>query len=240
LNTPPSLGQIVSRREEILRRIERAAERSGRDPRSVALLAVTKSHSADTVRAAARAGLTLFGENRVAEGAAKIEAVRPEFPALTWRLIGPLQTNKAKTALQWFSTVETMDRERLAARLEALLASEEGSRRLPVLLEINVGREGSKAGASPEGAEALARAVVACPHLEVRGLMAVPPFAVDPEISRPHFRAMRQLRDRLADRLGRALPELSIGMSHDFEIAVEEGSTEVRIGTALFGAREAA
>ena len=231
---------IASRRAEILQRIERAANRSGRDPRSVALLAVTKTHSAETVRAAARAGLTLFGENRVAEGATKIEAVRAEFPDLTWRLIGPLQTNKAKTALQWFSTVETLDRERLAARLEALVASGGELRRLSVLLEINVGEEASKAGASPEGAEALARAVLACPHLDLRGLMAVPPFGEDPELSRPHFRAMRQLRDRLADRVGRALPELSIGMSHDFEVAVEEGATEVRVGTALFGARDAA
>src|SRR5262249_52910094 len=153
----------------ILGRIARASERAGRDPAEVALLAVTKTHPPDVVRAAARSGLTLFGENRVAEGASKIEAVRGEFPGLTWRLIGPLQTNKAKTALQWFSAVETLDRERLAARLEGLLASGHEERRLPVLLEINVGGEASKAGARPEDAESLARAVLACGHLELRG-----------------------------------------------------------------------
>ena len=107
-----------------------------------------------------------------------------------------------------------------------------------MLLEINVGREATKSGVAPEDAEALARAAQACPHLEVRGVMAVPPFDDDPELSRPYFRELRAIRDRLQERLGVALPELSIGMSHDFEVAVEEGSTEVRVGTALFGARE--
>ena len=236
----PSVDEIAARRAEILKRIGRAASRAGRDPAQVALLAVTKTHPAELVRSAARAGLTLFGENRVAEGAAKIESIRPEFPDLTWRLIGPLQTNKAKTALQWFSAVETLDRERLATKLEALLAADPAGRRLPVLLEINVAGEASKAGARPEEAESLAAAALACPHLDVRGVMAVPPFSDDPESARPHFRTMRQLAERLAQRFGRAFGELSLGMSHDFEVAIEEGSTEVRIGTTLFGARETA
>ena len=235
-----SADLIASRREEILGRIARAAERAGRDPASVALLAVTKTHPPDVVRAAARAGLTLFGENRVAEGVSKIEAVRGEFPDLTWRLIGPLQTNKARTALQWFSAVETLDRERLAGKLEGLLASGGEGRRLSVLLEVNVGGEDTKSGARPDDAESVARAALACPHLDLAGLMAVPPFSDDPELARPHFRALRELSDRLAARLGRDLPELSMGMSHDFEVAVEEGATEVRIGTGLFGPREAA
>jgi len=234
----PSAEEIASRRERILSRIGEAARRGGRSPGDVSLLAVTKGHPPELVLAAAAAGLTLFGENRVAEGARKIEAVRPRFPSLVWRLIGPLQTNKAKAALQCFSTLESLDRERLAQRLETLLAAE--GRTLPVLVEVNVGGEPTKSGAAPHDAEALLRAAAACPHLEVRGLMAVPPFDPDPERARPFFRELWEMRDRLAEMLGRELPELSMGMSHDYEVAVEEGSTEVRIGTALFGPREAA
>ena len=223
------------RRERVLACIAHAAERVGRNPKDVALLAVTKGHPTELVVRAAKAGFTLFGENRVAEGSRKIEAVRQRFPDLSWRLIGPLQTNKAKAALQFFSAIESVDRERLAARLESILSAE--GRRMPVLLELNVGNEATKSGVPPEAAEELARAALDCEHLEVRGLMAVPPFSSDPENARPHFRRLRELRNSLADRLGIALPELSMGMSHDFEVAVEEGATEVRVGTALFGER---
>jgi PLP dependent protein len=234
----PSEDELVSRRERIQSRIADAARRVGRDPREVALLAVTKEQPADLVRRAARAGFILFGENRVLEGARKIESIRPEFPDLVWRLIGPLQTNKAKAALQWFSAIESLDRERLVSRLDGLLAAE--GRRMPVLLEVNVGMEATKSGAPPEKIEPLARAAFASPHLDVRGLMTVPPFDPDVESARPFFRQLREIRDRLEDRVGHSLPELSMGMSHDFEVAVEEGATEVRIGTALFGARAAA
>ena len=234
---PPRAGALERSRGEALSRIARAAARAGRDPSEVSLLAVTKGHPADLVREAARAGFRLFGENRVAEGAAKIEAVRTEFPDLVWRLIGPLQSNKAKAALQWFSAIETVDRERLATRIEGLLAAE--GRRMPVLLEVNVGEETTKSGVSPERAEVLARAAIACSHLDLRGLMTVPPFDPDSERARPFFRQLRETRDRLEQALGLPLPELSMGMSHDFEVAVEEGSTEVRLGTALFGERKA-
>jgi PLP dependent protein len=220
----PSEDELVSRRERIQSRIADAARRVGRDPREVALLAVTKEQPADLVRRAARAGFILFGENRVLEGARKIESIRPEFPDLVWRLIGPLQTNKAKAALQWFSAIESLDRERLVSRM-------------PVLLEVNVGMEATKSGAPPEKIEPLARAAFASPHLDLRGLMTVPPFDPDVESARPFFRQLREIRDRLEDRVGHPLPELSMGMSHDFEVAVEEGATEVRIGTALFAAR---
>jgi PLP dependent protein len=233
--SPLSAGEIAARRDQLLQRIARAAERAGRDPASVALLAVTKTHSAEVVRQAALAGLTLFGENRVAEGTVKIAALAGEWPGLEWRLIGPLQSNKAKPALQYFSVIESLDRERLAARLEGLLAAE--GKILPVLLELNLGSEETKSGSPPELAEALASSALACPHLEVRGLMAVPPFTEDPEGARPHFKRLREIRDRLADRFGKPFPELSMGMSHDFEVAVEEGSTQVRLGTALFGPR---
>ena len=229
--------EIARRRQRIEEDVSRAARSRGRDPESVALMAVTKGQSAETVGNAARSGLTLFGENRVQEGAAKIEALRESFPRLSWRLIGPLQTNKAKTALQYFHVLESLDRERLAARLESLLAGED--RVLPVLLEINLAGEAAKSGVSPEGAPALCEATLACPHLEVRGLMAVPPYDADPERSRPYFRELAQLRERLAAQFARPLPELSMGMSHDYAIAVEEGATEIRVGTALFGPREA-
>ncbi len=217
--TPVPVEEITRRRAEILAAIGQAARRRGRDPGAVALMAVTKTQPAETVANAARAGIVLFGENRVQEAAAKIDAVKDAFPLLEWRLIGPLQTNKAKTALQYFRAVESIDRERLAVRLEALLAGE--SRILPVLLEINLGAEESKSGAPPAEAEGLARAVLACPHLALKGLMAVPPFHTDPQKARPHFAALRELRDRLAERLSRPLPELSMGMSHDFSVAVE-------------------
>jgi PLP dependent protein len=230
-----SAEEIAARRAEILGRIARAAERAGRDPGAVALLAVTKTRPVEVVRQAALAGLTRFGENRVAEGTAKIAALAAEWPGLEWRLIGPLQANKAKPALQYFSVIESLDRERLAARLEGLLAAE--GRRLPVLLEVNLGAEETKSGSRPEQAEALASSALASPHLDVRGLMAVPPFTEDPEGARPYFKRLREIRDRLADRFGKPFPELSMGMSHDFEVAVEEGSTQVRLGTALFGPR---
>jgi hypothetical protein len=232
------LAEIASRRAEILESVAAAAAQSGRRPEDVALMAVTKTHSADVVRLAARAGLTRFGENRVQEGAPKVEALRVEFPGLEWRLIGPLQTNKAKTALQWFQVLETLDRERLAERLESLLAGE--GRVVPVLIEVNVGGEASKSGVAPDEASRLLDAALACRHLDVRGLMTVPPYDADPEKSRPHFAALRELRDRLARASGRPLPELSMGMSHDFAVAVAEGATEIRVGTALFGSRTAA
>jgi pyridoxal phosphate enzyme (YggS family) len=236
--TPLSQDEIVERRAAALLTIAQAAEKSGRSAGDVALLAVTKGQPAEVVRRAARAGCLLFGENRVAEAVEKIQAVRPEFPNLTWKLIGPLQTNKAALALQCFAMVESVDRQRLAQRLERLL--EGSSLTLPVLLEVNLAAEATKAGARPEDAPALARAIEACPHLTLRGLMAVPPFDPDPELARPFFRQLRELRDRIAGSIGRDLPEISAGMSHDFSVAIEEGSTEVRLGTALFGPREAA
>lgn len=233
-----SQDEIADRRAAVLESIARAAEKSGRRAGDVGLLAVTKGQPAEVVRRAARAGYVLLGENRVAEAAEKIQAVSAEFPALTWKLIGPLQTNKAAQALQWFAMVESVDRQRLAERLERLL--EASARRLPVLLEVNLAGEATKSGVWPAEAPGLARAIETCPHLDCRGVMAIPPFDPDPERARPWFRKLNDLRGRIAGALGRELPEVSAGMSHDFAVAVEEGSTEVRLGTALFGPREAA
>jgi pyridoxal phosphate enzyme (YggS family) len=226
---------IARRRDDVLATIARAAARAGRHLGDVTLMAVTKTQTPEAVAFAARAGIRRFGENRVQEGVEKIEAVSAEFPGLEWRLIGPLQSNKARTALQWFGVVETLDRERLAARLEAMLV--ETGETLPVLLEINLGGEASKAGVAPEDADRLLEAALGCPHLAVRGVMAVPPYDPDPEASRRYFRRLAGIREGLARRFGRPLPELSMGMSHDYTVAVEEGATEVRLGTALFGPR---
>ena len=230
-----SSSDIASRVRAVRRAIERACARAGRDPSEVTLVAVTKTHPPEVVREAVAAGLSIFGENRVQEGIRKIGALRTEFPGLSWRLIGGLQTNKAKSAVRYFEEIQSVDRISL---LEAL-SREAGSsgRCLPIYVEVNVGGERSKAGVAPEACETLVRAALGHPELEVRGLMAVPPFAEDPEASRPFFRELRALRDRIQSAAGAAIPGLSMGMSHDFEAAIEEGATVVRVGTALFGER---
>lgn len=238
MNPVPSVEEIRRRLDLIRTRISEAALRSGHSAGEVSLLAVTKGQPVELVRRAAEAGLALFGENRVAEGAKKIEVLRDELPNLTWKLIGPLQTNKAGQALKYFAEVESVDRERLVDRLGRLL--EATDKLLPVLLEFNLAGEPSKSGAPPERARELARAALECPHLQVRGVMAIPPFDPDPERSRPYFRRLREIRDFLQEEFRHPFPELSMGMSHDFAVAVEEGSTEVRIGTALFGPRDEA
>jgi len=225
---------IPERLQAVRRRLAASAERSRRDLAEVTLVAVGKTRPAAAVTEAVRAGVGDLGENRVQEAAAK----RPDVPPARWHLIGPLQRNKARLALETFDVVHTLDRSELAERLERLLAEGWPQRRLDVLLEVNVGREDQKAGVHPEDAAALARAALACPHLHLVGLMAIPPFSDVPEDSRPHFRALAELRARLQNCLGVALPELSMGMSGDFEVAVEEGATLVRVGTAIFGARD--
>jgi len=227
---------IARRIAAVRSRITAAAARAGRDPETVTLLAVAKTHPPEAVAAAVEAGVTDVGENRVQEAAAK----RPLVPPARWHLIGPLQRNKAGRALETFDVIHTVDRPRLAERLERLLEERWPRRRLPVLLEVNVGREPQKAGVLPEEAAELARLVAGLAHLELVGLMAIPPYDPRPEASRPHFAALARLRAELEQALGAPLPHLSMGMSHDFEVAVEEGATIVRVGTAIFGPREAA
>jgi pyridoxal phosphate enzyme (YggS family) len=224
---------LPERLAEVRRRIATAAERARRDPSDVTLIAVAKTFPAELVAQAVAAGATDIGENRVQEAAAK----RPVVPPATWHLIGPLQRNKAAAALAAFDVIHTVDRDEIAERLQLLLGRDWPGRRQRVLMEVNVGRERQKAGVLPEDAPALATTILALDRLELLGLMAIPPFGDDPEASRPHFRALRELRDRLSDDLGRALPQLSMGMSLDFEVAVEEGATMVRVGTAIFGER---
>ena len=217
-------------------RIAAACARSGRDPAAVRILAVSKTQPAAAVDEAITAGVDAIGENRVQEAAAKRPLVaRPA----AWHLVGPLQRNKARPALDLFNLIETVDRVELADRLEALLA--EGGRELPVFLEVNVGGEAQKSGVAPEVLVALAGHVARhCPHLRLRGLMTVPPYDPDAERSRPVFAALRRLGGTVAAECGLPRLELSMGMSEDFAVAVEEGATWVRLGRVLFGERRSA
>jgi pyridoxal phosphate enzyme (YggS family) len=212
--------------------IGQAAEKSGRDPDSVRLLAVSKKVPGERLRILWGLGHRLFGENRVQEARAKI----PDMPTGgEWHFIGGLQTNKAKEAVEWFDVIESVDRLELATELQK--RAEVAGKNLKVLLEINVGGEAAKHGAKPEEAGTLFQAVNTMSRLEVRGLMAIPPFREEPEEARPFFRKLREIRDELEQASGASLPELSMGMSHDFPVAIAEGATLVRIGTALFGPR---
>ena len=218
--------------------IAAAAKRSGRNPSEVALMAVTKTHPPERIREAYEAGLRLFGENRVQEFEAKAAALA-DLAAAEWHMIGHLQTNKAAKAVDLFAAVDSVDSVKLAEKLDA--AARKLNRRLPVLVEVNVGGEAAKSGVAPHSPEweALLLAAPRLAALEFRGLMTVPPFTDDPEGARPYFRGLCELRDATAARQlpAVAMDVLSMGMSHDFEVAIEEGSTSVRVGTAIFGER---
>ena len=219
-------------------RMAQAARRAGRHPEDVALMAVTKTVEPARIREAYAAGLLLFGENRVQEFAGKA-AELSGLPGAAWHMIGHLQSNKAAKAVEVFSGVDSVDSLHLAEKLDA--AAGKLGKRLPVLIEINLGGEAAKSGLatrSPEF-EALLAAAPRLEHLEIRGLMCIPPFTQDPEGARPYFRRLGALRAELAARKlpGIAMEVLSMGMSHDFEVAIEEGSTCVRVGTAIFGER---
>jgi pyridoxal phosphate enzyme (YggS family) len=224
---------------EIRERIAAAARRAGRNADDVVLMGVSKTFPRDAVRAAYAAGIRVFGENRVQEFAEK-SAGLSHLPDAEWHLIGHLQSNKAAKAAELFDAVDSVDSLRLAERLNTAAAAL--GKKLRVLIEINIGDENAKAGLHPSAPE-LEEILLAAPrlhHLEIQGLMAIPPFVENPEGARPSFRKLRELRDATARRqlscVGMSL--LSMGMSHDFEIAVEEGSTCVRVGTAVFGERE--
>ncbi len=203
-------------------------------PAHVTLLAAVKGRSPEEIRAAIRAGIRHVGENYVQEA----ERKRPLVPEpASWHMIGRLQRNKARRALQVFDWLGTLDSLPLAQRLERLLSQQD--RKLPVLVQVNIGREPQKAGVPPEDVPEFVREVASLPHLQVRGLMAIPPIPQRPEDSRPYFREMRRLFDGLAAEKipGVAMEVLSMGMSADWEVAVEEGATMIRLGTALFGPR---
>lgn len=213
-------------------RIARAAEAAGRDPGAVRLLAVSKNRSPALVEEAYRAGQAAFGENYVQEALEKIDALACH--AIEWHLVGPLQSNKTRPAAERFAWVHTIERERIARRLSE--QRPEALSPLNALVQVNVSGESSKSGVAPDEVGALARAVAALPRLKLRGLMAIPEPTPDPALQRARFRAVRELFERLR-REGLELDTLSLGMSDDMEAAIAEGSTLVRIGTAIFGAR---
>jgi pyridoxal phosphate enzyme (YggS family) len=234
----------------VLERIERAASRAGRRPGDITLIGVSKTHSATQIRELNEAGVRHFGENRVQEWESKHASVA-DLDA-TWHFIGHLQSNKVSRAVQLFHAIDSVDSVALAERLEKVkkeLSTEgtEGSgrseevapgRRLRVLLEVRLDPTAAKSGVSDAELPRLVEAVLRLSHLELRGLMGVPPYFEDAEKVRAYFRRLRELRDALRVQLGaEILPVLSMGMSHDFEIAIEEGATEIRVGTALFGER---
>jgi pyridoxal phosphate enzyme (YggS family) len=193
----------------------------------VTLVAVSKTHPASRIAEACAAGQRDFGENRVQEGASKIDALRADGVTATWHLLGPLQTNKVRAALNLFDILHGVDSLRIAKAI-----SDRAERPVRVFLEVNAGGEASKHGVAPEGAGVVASAIGRLPNIELVGLMTVAPIADDPEDVRPVFRKLRQLRDAIG------LRELSMGMTDDFEVAVEEGATVVRVGRAIFGPRE--
>jgi len=225
---------IARVREQIVN----AARRAKREPSDVSLMAVTKTVSPERIREAYEAGVRLFGENRVQEFEGKSAALS-DLNGAEWHMIGHLQRNKSRLAAETFRAVDSVDSLRLLQRLNG--AAEQLGKKLPILIEINIGGETAKSGVAADSAE-LEQILTSAPQYEfvqIRGLMTVPPYSDDPEQSRPFFRSMRELRDQIAARKLPAISTetLSMGMSHDFEVAIEEGSTCVRIGTALFGER---
>ena len=229
---------IADNLARVRQRIAEAARRAGRRPEDVALMAVTKTFPPEIIREAYAAGQRLFGENRVQELAEKA-ATLADLPGAEFHLIGHLQSNKAAKAAQIFSGIDSVDSLHLAEKLNA--AAEKVGKRLSILIEINVGGEAAKSGIAPQSPdlEALLSAAPRLTNLEFRGLMSIPPFTEDPQAARPYFRQLRELRDQIASRMLPAISmdALSMGMSHDFEVAIEEGATCVRVGTAIFGAR---
>ena len=213
-------------------RIERAARASGRDPREIKLVVVSKTVEPARIREAIEAGASILGENYVQEAQKKIEVMgRP----VAWHFIGHLQSNKAKVGVQLFDVIHSLDSVHLAEELNRRAA--QADRVLQVLIEVNLAREASKFGTDEEKLFTLARKVRELDHLSLEGLMTMPPYFDIPEESRPYFVELRKWKERL-EREGIPIKELSMGMSNDFEIAVEEGATYVRVGTAIFGARQ--
>lgn len=228
----PTYYEFCARADAIRAAIDAACAAAGRAPGEVELLAVTKTHPAAAADYAARYGLKAVGENRVQEGVEK----RPLVPApLRWELIGHLQSNKARLAAQHFDRIQSVDREKLLLQLDR--AAADLGKILPVLLQINAGRDPAKFGAELEDAPRLLDLALAQPHLRIDGLMTIAPLSDDPAVASRTFAALRELRDRLAAQTGVPLRELSMGMTGDFAAAIAAGSTLVRVGTALFGSR---
>lgn len=218
--------------EQLQKRIRDACDRCDRVPNSITLLAVTKTHPPETIAEAVNLGVNFFGENKVQEAKAKI----PNCPGRArWHFIGHLQSNKCRDAVELFEMIESVDS--LALAQEINKRAEQAAKTMPVLLEVNVAGEASKFGYNPEQLLSDLRALNELPRIEIHGLMGVPPWSPTADSSRPHFRKLRELKAECEQSLGAPLPHLSMGMSGDFEVAIEEGASIIRVGTALFGAR---
>ncbi len=229
----PDRVAIAANIARLRERVVLAAKRSGRPADEITIVAVSKTFPADAIREAYDAGLRHFGENRVQEWESKRSAVA-QLEA-TWHLIGHLQSNKSRRAAYLFHRVDSVDDLALAKRLDAAAAAE--GKNLPVLIEVRLSDEQTKSGVAEKDLPSLAGSIAPFGHLDLLGLMTIPPFFDDPERVRPYFRKLRELRDQVSRHIGRKLPVLSMGMSHDFTIAIEEGATEIRVGTAIFGER---
>jgi len=227
------IAVLVSARERVLERIAAAAARVGRDPADVTLVAVSKTVPAERLVSAVAAGLTTLGENRVQEAETKADAVA----GATWHLVGPLQSNKVRRALEVFETIQSVDSVELARRIDRLATDVRAGERVPVILQVNVDDDTAKAGFSSAAIEEQLGEILALEHIDVRGLMTIGRLVDRPEDARPTFAGLREFAGRLRARHPNLGPDLSMGMSDDFEIAVEEGATIVRVGRALFGER---
>jgi len=231
----PPLSTIRENLLMVHGRLADAARRAARKPEEILLIGVSKTHPTDAIREAYDAGLREFGENRVQEWEGKLGALA-DLQA-NWHLIGHLQSNKAARAAKAFHSVDSVDDWSLAQRLDRAQAEKGSGKKLRVLIEVHMGGEETKSGVSGAELPELAERVVTLPHLEFAGLMCIPPFRENPDEVRPFFATLRTLKEQLESRVGHALPVLSMGMSHDFGAAILEGSTEVRVGTAIFGTR---
>ncbi len=233
----PELDEIKKRINSVRKRISQAARKAGRDPSDIRLLAVTKTHGPELVKKAISAGLGLFGENYIQEAKDKIEAIGGVASQVKWHFIGHLQRNKAKWGAALFECVQTVDNKKLAEALDRHAKNQ--GKVLSILCQVNLAGETQKSGASPDDLPALLEHIMTLPHLSLEGLMLVPPYNPDPEATRAWFAGLRRLRDKLSIQMGlqEQLRELSMGMTHDFEVAIEEGATIIRVGTALFGPR---
>ncbi|MGC9034429.1 MAG: YggS family pyridoxal phosphate-dependent enzyme [Verrucomicrobiia bacterium] len=224
---------IAENLESVKKRIEQACERANREPSSVTLVAIAKGHPPEAVNEAASLGVRIFGENKVQEAKSKIPLC---VSGITWHMVGHLQTNKAKDAVELFDMIHSVDSLKLAQELNK--RAEKIEKKIPVLIEVNISGETSKFGYFPELLIGEIQSISALSYLEVQGLMTMAPFTDNPEDTRPVFRKLRDLKSRCEGIVNRPLPHLSMGMSNDFEIAIEEGATLVRIGTAIFGERK--
>jgi pyridoxal phosphate enzyme (YggS family) len=236
VENPSPSDSLSERFANVRHRIEDAARRCDRSATEITLVAITKTHPAETLQAAIDLGITELGENRVQEAEGKIAELGRD--AARWHLVGHLQSNKTRRAVQLFDVIHSLDSPALAQRLERV-CQEEQRQELPVLIQVNFGGEKTKTGIDPAELPQLLEALAECQRLRLTGLMTLPPFFENPDCSRPFFKALRELRDEMkgAGRFGDEHGELSMGMSHDFEVAIEEGATIVRVGTAIFGER---